>query len=79
MKTALSVSVEVSSTFREIANGNRLQVIYIDNGGKYPSEDSLFVDKEKGPLEPGHYVATQFYKKGYDWVIDFRSMQKAKS
>jgi hypothetical protein len=70
MKTSLSVLLEVSSQTRPVKGGALLQTCYVDSGGKYPAEDTIYIRQGESPLDPGQYVANRIFKKGFDWVLD---------
>lgn len=74
----MRVDVEVTDEIVETANGAKVQVIYLDLGGRYPERATRYLGDEK-PLPAGPYVATQGRIDNYRPVIDVRNLQRAKA
>jgi hypothetical protein len=65
----IQVTVEVTETLMATRKGGRQQVVYVDTGGKYPEQASIYVG-EQGPLKAGRYVATKLRKNGFRFELD---------
>lgn len=73
----MEVKVEVTDEVRELPSGNKVQVCYVDLGGKYPEETTRFVGDSQ-PLAAGAYVATRGRIDNYRPVVDIQSLTRAK-
>lgn len=80
-KSTIAVQVEVTTETRPTRKGGTMQVCYVDLGGKYPEQISVYAGNSSDDRSraPGFYVCKRLKKDGYNIVLDLDDLQPVTS